>query len=88
MSSQGVTLSITDALRTIQEQQKYVKKGTSKTLNSKHLTGNALDLLFSKNGKADWTDSTKWLETAYKDFKTYMDKIGVASTWGGNWDLS
>lgn len=50
--------SITDGLRTVEEQRKNVRKGVSKTMNSKHLTGRAIDAL---PYPFNWTKITRGL---------------------------
>lgn len=75
-----------DGLRTFKEQQNHVAKGTSKTMQSKHLEGLAVDLVPYINGKLVWD----W-QGCY-DIACAMDKaateLGIATqiTWGGAWD--
>ena len=40
-----VPFEITDGLRTIEEQRHYYETGRSQTMNSKHLTGHAVDVV-------------------------------------------
>ena len=35
--------SVHDGIRTIEDQKKLVERGASKTMNSRHITGNAVD---------------------------------------------
>ena len=46
--------TVYDGIRTLKEQEKYVKAGTSKTMKSKHLDGLAVDLVPWVNGKPVW----------------------------------
>jgi peptidoglycan LD-endopeptidase CwlK len=42
-------------LRTVEEQKALVAKGASKTMNSKHLTGDAVDLMvYVGSGRGSW----------------------------------
>lgn len=75
-----------DGIRTIKEQTAHVKAGTSKTMQSKHLDGLAVDLVPYINGKPTWDwDGCCRIAMA-------MDKaaseLGVAHKirWGGAWD--
>lgn len=46
---------ITETTRTLEEQKANVAKGVSWTLNSKHLTGEAVDIAFTVNGKLSYS---------------------------------
>jgi peptidoglycan L-alanyl-D-glutamate endopeptidase CwlK len=46
--------SVHDGIRTIEQQKELVKSGASKTLNSRHITGHAVDLVPYINGKLRW----------------------------------
>ena len=78
--------TVYDGIRTIKEQQAHVKNGTSKTMQSKHLDGLAVDLVPWINGAPVWD----W-DGCYK-IACAMDKaateLGLAHriTWGGAWD--
>jgi peptidoglycan L-alanyl-D-glutamate endopeptidase CwlK len=75
---------VIEGLRTPERQRQLVASGASKTLNSRHLTGHAVDLLpIGYDGKAafDWPLYHKLgpaVEAAAK-------AEGVAITWGGRW---
>jgi len=49
-----IPILITDTTRTLAEQKRLVKEGKSKTLDSKHLTGEAVDIAFIINGKLSY----------------------------------
>lgn len=75
-----------DGIRSYKEQQQHVADGTSKTMQSKHLQGLAVDLVPWINGQPVWD----W-DGCYK-IALAMDKaateLGIANriTWGGAWD--
>lgn len=75
-----------DGLRTQAEQQMLVKRGMSKTLNSKHLVGLAVDLVPYIDGKPTWD----WLGCAKIAFavdRAAMEQgVDHLITWGGAWD--
>ena len=76
--------SVHDGIRTLAEQKALLKAGATTTLNSRHITGHAVDLVPFINGKLRW----EW-PPAYK-IATAMRKaakeLGVKLRWGGNWD--
>ena len=74
---------VIEGLRTMQRQRELVASGASKTMNSRHLTGHAVDLLpIGANGAAfDWPLYDK-LGPAVK---AAAEAEGVAIEWGGDW---
>lgn len=74
---------VIDGLRTQREQEVLVAKGKSKTMNSRHLTGHAVDILpIGPQGPAfDWD---LYHEVAPVILSIANEK-GVAVEWGGNW---
>ncbi len=74
---------VTEGLRTIERQTELVAKGASKTMNSKHLTGHAVDLAAMIGGNVEWA----W--PLYDRLAVVMqqaaDELGVKITWGGSW---
>ena len=78
-----VDFVIIDGLRTIEEQREYVRKGASKTMRSRHLTGHAVDFACYINGKISWhAGSMKRVADA---FKTAANELGIKIRWGGDW---
>lgn len=52
-----------ESLRTKERQEAYVRQGKSWTLNSRHLTGHAVDLVWLEEGKPghwDWSNSEQY----------------------------
>jgi len=75
--------AVTEGIRHIERQRQLVAKGASKTMNSRHLTGHAVDLV-------PWPISWDW-EYFYPiadAMKTAAEELGVAITWGGAWHLT
>jgi len=72
-------------LRSEEEQQKLFDAGKSQTMKSKHLTGDAVDLMAYVDGKASWelnlyddlADAMKWAAT----------EEGVVVRWGAAWSI-
>lgn len=75
---------VIEGLRTKKRQEELVASGASKTMNSRHITGHAVDLVpIGPNGKAafDWPLYHK-LGPAVK---AAAEAEGVALVWGGDW---
>jgi peptidoglycan L-alanyl-D-glutamate endopeptidase CwlK len=72
--------TVLEGLRTAERQQQLYNTGKSKTMNSRHLTGHAVDL-------APWPISWDW-EYFYPiadAMKAAADEVGVPIEWGGDW---
>lgn len=74
---------VTEGLRTKERQAALVKAGKSRTMRSKHLTGNAVDIVVLKNGVVTW-DFAEYRELADL-IKAEAERQGVKLTWGGDW---
>jgi len=75
-----------DGIRTWKEQENHVRKGTSKTMQSKHLDGLAVDLVPWINGKPTWDwDGCFKIALAMDRAAT---ELGFAHLirWGAAWD--
>lgn len=82
-----IPVLVVDTLRTEDEQKANIAKGVSWTLNSKHLTGDAIDIVpyqvYSVDGpdKLLWsTDHPIWLKVGW-----IGEKLGLR--WGGRWKV-
>ena len=60
-----IPFEITEGLRTKERQRYLVKTGKSRTLNSYHLRGKAMDFVAMPGGKVSWD---------LKDYKTIVEK--------------
>ena len=54
LSMSPIDFVIIDGVRTIEEQRILVAKGKSKTMDSRHLTGHAIDIAAWMNGAISW----------------------------------
>lgn len=54
LSMSPIDFVVIDGLRTIEEQRILVAKGKSKTMDSRHLTGHAIDVAAWMNGTISW----------------------------------
>lgn len=80
-----VDFGVTEGLRTLETQRKYVAAGKSQTLQSKHIEGKAVDLVAYVNGKVSWELNL------YDDIADAMAKaareLGVSIRWGAAWNV-
>lgn len=74
---------VTEGVRSIERQRELVAKGKSKTMNSYHLSGRAVDICVLINGKANW-DFDRY-ESVAKHIKKVAKNMGLNITWGGDW---
>jgi peptidoglycan LD-endopeptidase CwlK len=75
---------VIEGLRTVERQRQLVDQGASRTMNSRHITGHAVDLLpIGPNGRAafDWPLYHKLAPAV----KAAAQAEGVAIVWGGDW---
>lgn len=54
LSMSPIDFVVIDGVRTIEEQRILVAKGKSKTMDSRHLTGHAIDIAAWMNGVISW----------------------------------
>jgi peptidoglycan LD-endopeptidase CwlK len=77
--------AVHDGIRTPAEQQKLVAAGASQTMDSRHLTGHAVDLVPYVNGKLRW----EWdpIYVIADAVRMAAREKGVTLRWGGAWDV-
>lgn len=75
--------TITEGIRTLARQKQLKAAGASQTLNSRHITGHAIDFAVLVGGKVRWD----WpLYPPVADaFKRAAKELGVPIIWGGDW---
>ena len=78
-----IDFMVTEGLRTAARQAALVKAGASRTLNSRHLTGHAVDVAAVVDGviRWDWPLYPRIAEA----IKATAKRRGVAIVWGGEW---
>lgn len=81
-----VDFGVTCGTRTMDEQRKLVKAGKSHTMKSKHLTGDAVDLVAYVRG------SVAWEVNLYDEIADAMQEaatmVGCSMRWGGAWHIN
>ena len=78
-----VDFIVTEGLRTKERQAELLKAGATRTMNSKHIVGKAVDLAAVVDGQVrwDWPLYSK-LATA---MKRAAEILNVKIEWGGDW---
>lgn len=77
--------TVIEGVRTIERQKELVRKGASKTMNSRHISGHAVDIVPIKDGAISWrVDDYYPLAEA---MATAADELGVRVRWGGAWSV-
>lgn len=79
----SVDFRVQQGLRSKSEQALLVKKGASTTMNSRHLTGHAVDLVALIAGEVRW-DWPLYYKIAAA-MKQAAKDLNVPITWGGDW---
>ena len=72
--------TVIEGIRNINRQRELVKTGKSTTMNSRHLTGHAVDI-------APWPISWEWEEfyPIADAMKTAAEELEIDLEWGGDW---
>lgn len=80
-----VDFIITEGVRDLERQKALVRAGKSKTLNSYHLRGKAVDVAAWVDGKVSW----EWEHyvAISNAFLQAAKELGVEVTWGGHWKM-
>ena len=74
--------SVVEGVRSMETQKAYVAKGVSKTMNSRHLTGHAVDL-YPVGRPTPW-ERCPAIARAMLDA---AKELGVSIRWGGDWNM-
>lgn len=75
--------TVLEGLRSLKRQKELVAAGASKTMNSRHLTGHAIDLGVFVAGRVRW-DWPLYHQLA-SIVKEAASQEGVVIEWGGDW---
>lgn len=81
----GIHVMIIDTLRTPQEQEENIVKGVSWTRNSKHLTGDAIDICPFEVWQVHGADKLLWDadDPVWQEIGRIGERLGLV--WGGRW---
>lgn len=78
-----VDFRVGEGLRTVERQKQLKAAGATTTLNSRHLTGHAVDLIALVGGEVRW-DWPLYHKIAAA-MKQAAKELNVPLEWGGNW---
>lgn len=83
-ASERVRFRLTEGVRTKERQAQLVKARKSKTMNSRHLTGHAVDFVALNADNAATYDIEDMIRVA-REIKAAAASLGIAIEWGGDW---
>lgn len=83
ISLSTIDFRVIEGIRSKQRQIELVNKGASKTLNSRHITGHAIDVVALIGGDVRWD----WplYDKIAKAFKQAAKELNIPIVWGGDW---
>ena len=73
--------TVIEGVRNINRQRELVKKGASTTMNSRHITGHAVDMV---PWPVDWEDLERF-EIMSEAMKAAAEELDIPIKWGGDW---
>tara|TARA_R110002051_G_scaffold108883_1_gene181668 strand:+ start:639 stop:1055 length:417 start_codon:yes stop_codon:yes gene_type:complete len=80
-----VDFGVIEGVRSVARQKKLVNSGASQTMNSKHITGEAVDLMAYMDGRGSWEISL------YDEVATAMKfgarEVDLSIRWGAAWHV-
>lgn len=81
----NVDFGVTEGMRTEETQAKYVAAGKSQTMKSKHLVGQAVDLVAYVDGAVSWELNV--YDDVAAAVRLAAKEIGVPIRWGAAWHI-
>ena len=78
-----VDFTVLEGLRDPERQKTLMESGASQTLNSRHITGHAVDLGAWVDNQVDW--SWPLYHKVAASMKEAAKELDVAIVWGGDW---
>lgn len=80
-----IDFGVTEGLRTTARQKQLIKQGASQTMNSKHLTGDAVDVVAYIGSRISW--ELNLYDDIADAFKQAATELGVRIRWGAAWNI-
>lgn len=77
--------AVNEGLRTIERQRQLVKSGASQTMNSRHISGHAVDLVPIVGGKISW--DWRYFYPIAEAMQQAAQELNVKVRWGGCWEV-
>lgn len=78
-----IDFAVIEGVRTLKKQAQLVEAGASQTMNSRHITGHAIDVMAYVGGKGRWD----WplYERIAASFNLAAADLNIPIVWGGSW---
>ena len=73
--------TVIEGIRNINRQRELLKAGKSTTMNSRHITGHAVDMV---PWPVDWNDLERF-EVMSEAMKAAAEELDIPIVWGGDW---
>ena len=73
--------TVIEGIRNVNRQRALLKAGKSTTMNSRHITGHAVDMV---PWPVDWNDLERF-EVVSEAMKAAAEELEVSIVWGGDW---
>ena len=73
--------TVIEGVRNINRQRELYKAGKSTTMNSRHITGHAVDMV---PWPVDWNDLERF-EVVAEAMKAAAEELDIPIVWGGDW---
>jgi hypothetical protein len=83
-ASERTTFRLTEGVRSKERQAMLVKAKKSKTMNSRHLSGHAVDFVALNADNVATYDTDDMIRVA-REIKAAAASLGIAIEWGGDW---
>ena len=78
-----IDFGVSEGLRSLETQKEYLDKGVTTTLNSRHLSGHAVDVFAYVGGVARW--EMPLYAKIHNAFTSASQELGIPVEWGGGW---
>lgn len=75
--------SITEGVRSLERQKELVDSKKSTTMNSRHITGKAVDIAVFVDGVISW--DIRVYKSVAEHIKTIAKLMNIPIIWGGDW---
>ena len=76
-----VDFTVIEGIRNVSRQRELYKAGKSTTMNSRHITGHAVDMV---PWPVDWEDLERF-EAMSEAMKSAAEELDIPIVWGGDW---
>lgn len=80
-----IDFAVTEGIRTVEQQVQLVNRGASQTMLSKHLTGDAVDLVAFVGSRISW--EIPYYFVIADAMKAAAEEMSVDIRWGGAWTV-